>query len=103
MPSGNTDRAANVIENQADAKETHMLKFYYSGAPNPTKVALFLEETGTPYEPIPIDQRRAAQTGICGHQCKRQAGRNCGRGRYRFRFERYPTLSRGEDRQISAR
>ena len=24
-----------------------MLKFYYSGAPNPTKVALFLEETGT--------------------------------------------------------
>jgi hypothetical protein len=26
-----------------------MLKFYYSGAPNPTKVALFLEETGTPY------------------------------------------------------
>ena len=28
-----------------------MLKFYYSGAPNPTKVALFLEETGLPYEP----------------------------------------------------
>jgi GST-like protein len=27
-----------------------MLKFYYSGAPNPTKVALFLEETGMPYE-----------------------------------------------------
>ena len=26
-----------------------MLKFYYSGAPNPTKVALFLEETGIPY------------------------------------------------------
>jgi hypothetical protein len=23
-----------------------MLKFYYSGAPNPTKVALFLEEAG---------------------------------------------------------
>ena len=43
---------------QADAKETHMLKFYYSGAPNPTKVALFLEETGTAYEPIPIDTRK---------------------------------------------
>ena len=27
-----------------------MLKFYYSGAPNPTKVALFLEEAGLPYE-----------------------------------------------------
>ena len=35
-----------------------MLKFYYSGAPNPTKVALFLEETGTPYDPIPIDTRK---------------------------------------------
>ncbi len=25
-----------------------MLRFYCSGAPNPTKVALFLEETGMP-------------------------------------------------------
>jgi GST-like protein len=39
-----------------------MLKFYYSGAPNPTKVALFLEETGTPYEPIPIDTRKGSST-----------------------------------------
>src|SRR5262249_49793577 len=38
-----------------------MLKFYYSGAPNPTKVALFLEETGTPYEPTPIDTRKGEQ------------------------------------------
>jgi GST-like protein len=38
-----------------------MLKFYYSGAPNPTKVALFLEETGLPYEPIPIDTRKGDQ------------------------------------------
>ena len=38
-----------------------MLKFYYSGAPNPTKVALFLEETGTPYDPIPIDTRKGEQ------------------------------------------
>ena len=26
-----------------------MLKFYYSGAPNPVKVALFLEEAGIPF------------------------------------------------------
>src|SRR6202041_2338897 len=38
-----------------------MLKFYYSGAPNPTKVALFLEETGTPYDPIPVDTRKGEQ------------------------------------------
>ena len=38
-----------------------MLKFYYSGAPNPTKVALFLEETGMPYEAIPIDTRKGEQ------------------------------------------
>jgi GST-like protein len=38
-----------------------MLKFYYSGAPNPTKVALFLEEAGLPYEPIAVDTRRGDQ------------------------------------------
>ena len=38
-----------------------MLKFYYSGAPNPTKVALFLEETGIPYEAIPVDTRKGEQ------------------------------------------
>jgi GST-like protein len=38
-----------------------MLKFYYSGAPNPTKVALFLEEAGLPYEAIPIDTRKGDQ------------------------------------------
>ncbi|MEH6466657.1 MAG: glutathione S-transferase N-terminal domain-containing protein [Porticoccus sp.] len=32
-----------------------MLKFYFHGTPNPTKVALFLEETGLPYELIPVD------------------------------------------------
>src|SRR5262249_60314152 len=34
--------------------EDAMIKFYYSGAPNPMKVALFLEEAGLPYEPIPV-------------------------------------------------
>jgi GST-like protein len=38
-----------------------MLKFYYSGAPNPTKIALFLEEAGMPYEPIAVDTRKGDQ------------------------------------------
>src|SRR6516165_12266243 len=38
-----------------------MLKFYFSGAPNPTKVELFLEEAGLPYEAIPVDTRRGEQ------------------------------------------
>ena len=38
-----------------------MLKFYYSGAPNPTKVALFLEESGLPHEAIPVDTRKGEQ------------------------------------------
>ena len=38
-----------------------MLKFYYSAAPNPTKVALFLEEAGLPYEPIAVDTRKGDQ------------------------------------------
>ena len=38
-----------------------MLKFYYSGAPNPTKVALFLEEAGIAYEPVAVDTRKGDQ------------------------------------------
>src|SRR3954464_8815921 len=38
-----------------------MLKFYYSAAPNPTKIALFLEESGMPYEAIPVDTRKGDQ------------------------------------------
>jgi GST-like protein len=38
-----------------------MLKFYYSLAPNPMKVALFLEETGLPFEAIPVDTRKGDQ------------------------------------------
>ena len=38
-----------------------MLKFYYSAAPNPTKVALFLEESGLAYEAIPVDARKGDQ------------------------------------------
>jgi GST-like protein len=38
-----------------------MLKFYFNGAPNPMKVALFLEETGLPCELIPVDTRKGDQ------------------------------------------
>jgi GST-like protein len=38
-----------------------MLKFYYSGAPNPMKVALFLEEAGLEYEAVPVDTRKGDQ------------------------------------------
>ncbi len=38
-----------------------MIKFYFSLAPNPMKVALFLEEAGLPYEAIPVDTRKGEQ------------------------------------------
>ncbi|MDB5625860.1 MAG: glutathione S-transferase [Tardiphaga sp.] len=38
-----------------------MLKFYFNSSPNPTKVALFLEEAGLAYEPMPVDVRLGDQ------------------------------------------
>ena len=38
-----------------------MLRFYYNFAPNPTKVALLLEECGLPYEPVPVDTHKGEQ------------------------------------------
>ena len=38
-----------------------MLKFYFNGSPNPTKVALFLEEAELPYEAIAVDVRKGEQ------------------------------------------
>jgi GSH-dependent disulfide-bond oxidoreductase len=38
-----------------------MMKLYYSLAPNPMKVALFLEEAGMPYEAIAVDTRKGEQ------------------------------------------
>ncbi len=38
-----------------------MLRFYYNLAPNPTKVALCLEELGLPYEAVPVDTRKGEQ------------------------------------------
>jgi GST-like protein len=41
--------------------EISMLKFYFNGAPNPNKVALFLEDSGLPYELVPVDTRKGEQ------------------------------------------
>ncbi len=38
-----------------------MITFYYSNAPNPMKVALFLEETGLEYTAVPVDTRKGEQ------------------------------------------
>jgi GSH-dependent disulfide-bond oxidoreductase len=38
-----------------------MIRFHYNLSPNPMKVALFLEEAGLPYEPIPVDTRAGDQ------------------------------------------
>ncbi|GAN59400.1 glutathione S-transferase [Acetobacter cibinongensis] len=38
-----------------------MLHFYYGPGPNPIKIALFLAETGVPFEAIPVDTYRGAQ------------------------------------------
>src|SRR5271168_1031972 len=38
-----------------------MIKFYFNGAPNPNKVALFLEESGLPYELVAVDTRKGEQ------------------------------------------
>ncbi|MGS0759315.1 glutathione S-transferase N-terminal domain-containing protein, partial [Roseateles sp. GG27B] len=38
-----------------------MMKFYYHTAPNPMKVALYLEESGLLYELMPVDTRKGEQ------------------------------------------
>lgn len=38
-----------------------MIKFYYHPSPNPAKVALYLEETGIPYELILVDTLQGEQ------------------------------------------
>ena len=38
-----------------------MIKFYFNLSPNPTKVALFLEESGLPYELVAVDSRKGEQ------------------------------------------
>jgi GST-like protein len=38
-----------------------VITFYYNLAPNPMKVALFLEEAGLAYEAVPVDSRKGEQ------------------------------------------
>ncbi len=38
-----------------------MIKFYFHPSPNPLKIALYLEETGLPYELVPVDTRKGEQ------------------------------------------
>tara|TARA_R110002020_G_scaffold24424_8_gene80452 strand:- start:9029 stop:9721 length:693 start_codon:yes stop_codon:yes gene_type:complete len=38
-----------------------VIKFFYNGAPNPLKIALFLEEAGLDYEALPVDTKRGDQ------------------------------------------
>jgi GSH-dependent disulfide-bond oxidoreductase len=38
-----------------------MLRFYFNPGPNPAKVALLLDETGVPYEVVPVDTARGQQ------------------------------------------
>ena len=38
-----------------------MLKLYFHPPPNPAKVALYIEETNTPYEIIVTDARKGDQ------------------------------------------
>ncbi|MBT6277721.1 MAG: glutathione S-transferase, partial [Chromatiales bacterium] len=38
-----------------------MMEFFYNTGPNPMKVALFLEESGLSYTPVPVDTRRGEQ------------------------------------------
>src|SRR3984885_8577381 len=49
------------ISRQQQQGRIPMLKFYFNGAPNPNKVALFLEESGLSYEAIPVDTRKGEQ------------------------------------------
>ena len=49
-----------------------MLKFYFNGSPNPSKVALFLEEAGPalPAHSGRHAQGRTIQAGVHGHQSR---------------------------------
>lgn len=38
-----------------------MIRFCYHPTPNPAKIALFIEETGLPYEVIPVDPNKGEQ------------------------------------------
>jgi len=43
------EAAISVKQFFGNPVEVFLLKFYFNGSPNPSKVALFLEEAGLPY------------------------------------------------------
>ena len=43
-----------------------MIRFYFHPTPNPAKVALFLEETGLPYEVVPVDTAYCLEAAAAG-------------------------------------
>ena len=90
---------------QQEQREILMLKFYFNGAPNPNKVALFLEESGLAYELVPVDTRKGDQfkPEYPRSQPQRQGAGDRRRRRVRVRQQRHPALSRREDRQVPAR
>jgi hypothetical protein len=42
-------------------KDACMIHFYFHPTPNPAKIALFLEESGLPYELVPVDTSKGEQ------------------------------------------
>jgi GSH-dependent disulfide-bond oxidoreductase len=42
-------------------QESAVIRFYFHPTPNPAKVALLLEETGLPYEVVPVDTSKGEQ------------------------------------------
>src|SRR5207237_9487499 len=59
---GNDDACRNKPSCQeAIGENSKMLKYYFNGSPNPTKVALFLEEAGLAYQPVAVDTRKGDQ------------------------------------------
>jgi GST-like protein len=42
-------------------QEPALIRFYFHPTPNPAKISLFLEETGIPYEVVPVDTRKGEQ------------------------------------------
>ena len=54
-------RATASFHDKKQWGKFQMLKFYFNGSPNPTKVALFLEEAGLAYQPVAVDTRKGDQ------------------------------------------
>src|ERR1700748_2644429 len=85
-----------------------MIRFYYHPTPNPAKVALFLEEGGLPYEVLPVDTSKGEQHLPAFRKINPNGKVPAivdtegpgGQGSTGFRFERDPSLSSRQDREI---